>query len=189
MTRTTFKQTVSRQRTRASERRTLHEHAANLISAAKRSIFALQRDDVTVADTELATAALAFRAGSTLVKKDPALASDGPWQAALEEHCEAMFFHRFVTHGTVEDAELITTDPESVIGGLSDVVGEFARLAVLKATAGDRKAVEALYVAGSRVVGVLLAMDLTGNLRTKFDQSKNALRKLEEIRYELSRRP
>ncbi|MBU1348710.1 hypothetical protein KJ781_01420 [Patescibacteria group bacterium] len=188
MTRITFKRTIARQRTRAQERRSIHEHAATLISSAKRSIFALQRDDVRTAEKELATAAKAYKTGASLVRKDPALASDGPWLAALEEHCEALLFHRFVTHGTLEDADLSVTDPESVIGGLSDVVGEFARLAVLKATAGDRKAVESLYVAGRKVVGVLLAMDLTGNLRSKFDQSKNALRKLEEIRYELSRR-
>ncbi|MCI0478964.1 hypothetical protein L0Y59_00260 [Candidatus Uhrbacteria bacterium] len=189
MTRMTFRRTIARQRSRARLRRAIHEHASALITASKRSIFALQRDDVRAADAELRTAAAAFRAGAALVRRDVALSSDGPWLAALEEHCEALLFHRFVTHGTVEDADLPVTDPETVIGGLSDVVGEFARLAVLKATAGDRDAVEALYVSGGKVVGVLLAMDLTGNLRTKFDQSKNALRKLEEIRYELSRRP
>jgi len=150
---------------------------------------ALERQSVAqgISKSDLAREALAK--GKAMVRRDAALASDGPWLAALEEYCEALFFHRFITNGTVGDADLPVDDPETIIGGLSDVVGEFARHAVLKATKGDAAAVEDLYEAGRTVVQSMLAMDLTGNLRPKFDQSKNALRKLEEIRYELSRRP
>jgi len=189
MSKTTFKRLIATQRRRYAERRRIHDTATTLLSAAKRSIFALHREDLKAADAELLSARGALTKGKAMVRRDAALASDGPWLAALEEYCEALFFHRFITNGTVGDADLPVDDPETIIGGLSDVVGEFARYAVLKATAGDAKAVEDLYEAGGTVVRSMLAMDLTGNLRTKFDQSKNALRKLEEIRYELSRRP
>lgn len=184
-----FVRLIERQKRRSAERRRLHEPASALIAAAKRSIFALQREDAAVAEKELNAAKRAFVAGRAMVRRDPALASDGPWLAALEEYCEALYVHRFLTHGTLDGADLPVDDPETVIGGLSDAVGEFARYAVLKATAGEHHAVERLYEAASAAVHALLAMDLTGNLRAKFDQSKNALRKLEEIRYELSRRP
>jgi predicted translin family RNA/ssDNA-binding protein len=189
MPKITFARLIERQHARTAERRRLHEPAAELIAAAKRSIFALQREDGAAAEKELQTAKRALATGKAMVKRDPALASDGPWLAALEEYCEALFFHRFLTHGTLDGTDLPVDDPETVVGGLSDTVGEFARYAVLKATAGERHAVDRLYEAASKAVQDLLAMDLTGNLRTKFDQSKNALRKLEEIRYELSRRP
>ena len=81
-----------------------------------------------------------------------------------------------------------TDEPDLVIGGLSDFTGELSRQAVLKATEGDAKTVEKVFLTVRDVIEFLLKMNLTGSLRTKFDQAKHNLRKIEEVRYESSRR-
>ena len=75
-----------------------------------------------------------------------------------------------------------------MIGGISDAAGEIARYAMLRATARDIKEVDRLYAVAFSIVEMLLALDLTGSLRSKFDQAKQHLRKIEEIRYDLSLR-
>ena len=79
-------------------------------------------------------------------------------------------------------------DPDILIGALSDVVGEYVRRAVMFATDGDRKSVEKLYEESKIIVGFLTSLDLTGSLRSKGDQSRQHLRRLEDIRYDMSRR-
>ena len=82
----------------------------------------------------------------------------------------------------------IADDPEIYLGGLSDITGELVRRSVLHATDGDHETVERIFEDVRRVVELLMDMDLTGGLRSKLDQAKQNLRKLEEIRYDLSLR-
>ena len=75
---------------------------------------------------------------------------------------------------------------EVYIGGLTDTIGEAARYAVTAATQKDNQLVIKLVDTVKAVMSELVAMNLTGYLRNKFDQAKNALRKLEDILYDLS---
>lgn len=173
---------------RDKERRDIHESANRALAASKRAIFKLHREDRKGAAADLKEARDLIRAVEKNAKRDPALLREGALKAALEEMCEAVFVYDFFSEGRVTARNLPTRDPEIVIGGLSDFLGELARQAVLRATEGDAKAVEHMFLAGREVVEELLQLDLTGSLRSKFDQARQHLRKLEDIRYDLSRR-
>ncbi len=188
MVTSTLQKAVLRQQERERARRELQDIAGRALSASKRSIFSWQRGDRREAESLLREARASFDHIKPLVKQHPALAQEGVWRAAQEEYCEAQFVHEFFSTGTVGKLTLITQDSEILIGGLSDFIGELARCAVLRATDGDGASVDRFYDAAKEVVALLLQLDLTGSLRSKFDQAKQHLRKLEDIRYDLSRR-
>lgn len=169
-------------------RRELQQIASEALAASKRAIFAFHRDDDTGAAEQLAFAHGRLKQGGTIVKKVPKLAQEGSWRAAQEEYAEADLLRQYLQKGTLGKVDGIADDPELYLGGLSDTTGELVRRAVLHATEGDHETVERIFVDVRYVVEVLMEMDLTGNLRTKLDQAKQNLRKLEEIRYDLSLR-
>ena len=77
---------------------------------------------------------------------------------------------------------------EIYLGGLSDLTGELQRRQVRLATDGKLEEVRKLKQAIEEIVVQLLEMDLTGYLRTKFDQAKNSLRRAEDVLYEVTLR-
>jgi predicted translin family RNA/ssDNA-binding protein len=155
---------------------------------AKQAIFALQRSEAAEATRLLASANERFAQGRRIVAHEPRLASEGMWRAALEEYCEATFFSHDERGEARFSASLLSEDPDILIGALSDLVGEKVRRAVMFATDGDRAAVERLYAESQQIVAFLTSLDLMGSLRSKGDQSRQHLRRLEDIRYDLSRR-
>jgi predicted translin family RNA/ssDNA-binding protein len=179
---------IKTQRQREQARRDLQAAAGRALSASKRAIFQLQRGDMAGAKTGIASALAEINTTKKSVAKDPQLLAEGTWRAALEECCEAIYLERFLSHGNLDGAVFPTEDPEILIGGMSDFVGELARLAVLRATEGDGESVEHFHDIAQTVIETLLQLDLTGSLRSKFDQAKQHVRKLEDIRYDLSGR-
>jgi predicted translin family RNA/ssDNA-binding protein len=188
MKQTVLSSIITRQRRREQDRRELIAVAGPALSASKRVIFKLQRQDVAGAAAELEAAQRQFAIGFRLCRRDAALLDQGVWRAAQEEYSEALFMYDFIVHGSIGVSKAITDDPEILIGGLSDFTGELARYAVIKATEGEHEMVERFYCMAEKVVASLLSLDLTGSLRAKFDQAKQHLRKLEDIRYDLSKR-
>lgn len=167
-------------------RRALQALSSEILSGSKRAIFALHRDDRAAAAAELKGAREKLAAGWKLVKAESRIAQEGMWRAAQEEFAEADLFAQYVSKGTVNKVAGVADDPDVFIGALSDLSGELSRRAVLLASERDTKAVERIFADVSDIVHLLLQMDLTGSLRTKVDQAKQNLRKLEEIRYDLA---
>lgn len=153
----------------------------------KQAIFALQRGETEKSDGLLDEAEEALLKGSALVKKQTRLLNEGMWRAALEEYCEACFFDKATKGKDLFPPQKITDDPDILVGGLSDLIGEFVRLATKAAIEHDKEKVDALYGTSEGMVEFLLSLDATGNLRNKVDQSRQHLRKLEEIRYDLAK--
>jgi predicted translin family RNA/ssDNA-binding protein len=60
-----------------------------------------------------------------------------------------------------------------------------ARKATNEAAAGNNEEVENIKSIVNQLLGELSEFDMTGYLRTKFDQAKNALRRVEQINYEV----
>ncbi len=116
----------------------------------------------------------------------PVIAQDGAWRASREEFLEARLLASYLQETSI--AFLNQEDPEIVIGALSDLVGELVRQAVMEAVKGNKEAVEKMLSVGQQVVATLLEMDLTGSPRSKVDQAKSHLRRLEDIRYDLAMR-
>ncbi|MBM3204920.1 hypothetical protein FJZ48_03000 [Candidatus Uhrbacteria bacterium] len=165
-------------------RRTLQALSAEILSGSKRAIFAFHRGDAAQAKQELASAREKLKEGWKLVKSESRIAQEGMWRAAQEEFAEADLFDQFLSQGMVGKVNGVAEDPDIFLGAVSDLTGELVRRAVLLATEGKEKEVEKIFQGVTEVVEFLLRMDLTGTLRTKVDQAKQNLRKLEEIRYD-----
>lgn len=184
---TSYLQQLKKQyQTQTIGRRKLAEFSSQAQHLAKQAIFAAQRDSLPEADKLLAEASSLLSQGLQLTSKVKELESLGSYRAALEEYVEAELFTKFLQTGKLDKVGKFNITPEVYLGGLSDMVGELVRYAIKLATAGKIKEVDKLVEVGTMVVGELAAMNLTGILRTKFDQAKQHLRRLEDIRYDLS---
>ena len=187
MLRTSLKQTIfDREQRYGAWRRSLQALSAEILAGSKRAIFAFHRQDEETAADELEGARTRLQEGWKLIEAEPLLRSEGSWRAAREEYTEAHFLAQYLEHKQIDQFEDEEQDPDIFIGGLADLVGELVRQAVLLATKRDVSTIEEMYDAAQEIVGFLLQMDLTGTQRTKTDQAKQHLRKLEEIRYDLA---
>lgn len=166
----------------------LQRTSSDMERASKQAIFALQRNDVARAEALLREAKNHEMAAATLIAKEPMLAREGMWHAAREEYAEARFCERAVRGELVIQKEDVKEDPDIVLGALSDLIGENVRRAIAAATRGERQTVDQIYEQSVVIVEFLTSLDLTGGLRSKGDQARGHLRRLEDIRYDLSRR-
>lgn len=169
-------------------RRDLQQMSGTAARLAKQAIFSFQRGEAEQGIKQLAEAEPLLLKGRQMVKKDARLNAEGIWRAALEEFCEASFVQKVVAGTDLFPPQIVTDEPDILIGGMADAVGEIVRLAVRSATEHDAKRVDELFALAEKLVAFLTSLDLTGNLRAKGDQSRQHLRRLEDLRYEMSRR-
>ncbi len=183
---TALKALAQRHKAIDTDRRKLQEYSQLAQKNSKQAIFALQRNETARSGSLLADAEKALRSGVDLIKKQPRLTNEGMWRAALEEFCEACFFDKAIEGKELFPPQNISDDPDILIGGLSDLIGEFVRLATKAAIDRQPEKVSELYKTSERLVEFMLSLDATGSLRSKIDQARQHLRRLEEIRYDLS---
>lgn len=183
---TYLQQLGKRYQATARLRRELAEVAGDLQHAAKQAIFAAQRGEVKQAQLLLHQARGLLQHGQAMCRKVEELVSLGSFRAAQEEYAEAYLFVNYLGKGRLVRVPGITAAPEVYLGGVSDMVGELVRYAVRLATEHQTQAVGKVVAFATDVVKELAAMNLTGSLRSKFDQAKQHLRRLEDIRYDLS---
>jgi predicted translin family RNA/ssDNA-binding protein len=183
---TEAKRLVTRQSKQEAARRELSLVSQRLQGLSKRAIFAMHRDDQVEAGKLLKEGLKLVSLGQKQLVAVPVIAQDGAWRASREEFLEARLLASYLQGTSI--AFLNQEDPEIAIGALSDLVGELVRQAVMEAVKGNRESVEKMLSVGQQVVATLLEMDLTGSLRSKVDQAKGHLRKLEDIRYDLAMR-
>ncbi len=174
----------------AAGRHEVIQLAAVAQGASKRAIFALHRDDAVEANRLLGEAGTSLAAIQKLATKIEGLDEEGSYRAALEEYAEAALYRDFVSAGHVGALEKLPAilDDDAYLGGLADLTGELQRRQVRLATEGKIDDVRRIKEAIEEIVEALLAMDLGGYLRTKFDQSRNSLRRAEEVLYEMTLR-
>ncbi len=167
-------------------RREIIALAAKAQNAAKRAIFAVQRDDESGAKLLLTEADQAFEAIGEKASVNARLAHEGSYRAALEEYAEARFVAQLAWNRGLTPIEGM--DEETQIAGLCDAVGEAVRLMVTRVTAKrDAEAGEIKKRLDALMPG-LDAMDYSGYLRTKYDQARGHYRRAEDVMYELSLR-
>ncbi len=167
-------------------RREVIKLAGDALSASKRSIFALHRDDRDGAAALLAEAESGFARVRQAADKIPDLVQEGSYRAALEEYVEARLYQRFLDKGDIGEVTGRDIDYEIFLSGLSDLTGELQRRQVRLATEGRVEEVGRIKEAIEEVIDELTAMDLGGYLRNKFDQAKNNLRRAEDVLYEVT---
>ena len=169
-------------------RREVIKLSSDAISASKRAIFALHRDDAAAAAKLLAEAETRIGEVEAAIKAQPDLAGEGSFRAALEEYLEARLYRQYLADGSIGRVEGEHIDYDIYLAGLTDLTGEMQRRQVRLATEGKLAEAKRIKELIEAIVAELLEMDLGGYLRTKFDQTKNNLRRAEEVLYELTLR-
>ena len=166
-------------------RRIVIKNSQDILKFSKQSIFALHRGNTKDAENLLQDAEKQLDYLLTKMKGRKGLEYEGSYLAAIEEFVEANLFYQFITTGNVGPIKKFKIRENSYLGGMSDLTGEIVRRAVYLATKRRYEDIQACYDAIQAIVGELIKFNLTGQLRSKFDQSKNSLRKIEEIMYDL----
>ncbi len=172
----------------AIERRKLFSASDEMLAKSKQAIFALHRDDAAEAERLLAEVEASERSFAPVFKKHTDIASEGPHRAALEEYAEAAQFLAFIKNEPLCVIKNLELDADTVLGGLTDTVGEIARKCVQWATMGEFKKIDQAIETGREIVSSLMGLNLTGYLRTKLDQAKGALRRIEDVAYDVAMR-
>lgn len=159
----------------------------DLTRLSKQAIFDLHREDFASAKAQL-------EQGRGLLRElqkgkfGAAAASEGSFQSAQEEYLEATFFFDFLTKKELKRFPEPAARTTDVLGALADLSGELVRYAVKLVTRSGTQAVkevEAMKKISEEIVGGLMRFHLTGKLRSKHDDAKRNLKRLEEILYDL----
>ncbi|MEK7084440.1 MAG: hypothetical protein AAB932_04360 [Patescibacteria group bacterium] len=167
----------------AEKRRQIIVLSDDALHHAKRAIFALHRHDPAEAKKKLMEARERL-VGAKRIAKNAHASDEGSYKAAVEEFVEATIFFQFVTSGYIGRISAIPVSNEQYLAGLCDVPGELLRYAINAATERDMTLVASSAAMAKDIVGELIECNLTSYLRTKFDQAKQAVHKLEQIVYE-----
>ncbi len=170
-----------------SERRQIISASNNILFEAKKIIFSLQRQDFKTAEGKLteiekALANLESRFGADRLKKE------GAYKAAAEEYLEGKTFYLIIKKKEIKAVSGLTLDYESYLGGICDLIGEMVRYATNQAAKGKYSEVAKIKKTAEEIMAQLIDFDMTGYLRTKYDQSRGHLRKLEQMSYEIKLR-
>lgn len=160
------------------------QQATKFQAMAKRSIFAVHRDDLLGAGKlleEVASMREAMIREYTLAH----LQAHPVWRAFDEELLEAELFLAFVKDRA--PFSLPVDQSERVIGALSDLLGEVARLVVRDVTVRPQsRYLAAAQTLAEEVIDLLLELDATGHARQKVDQARQHARKIEDVAYDVS---
>jgi len=170
----------------AEKRRIVIKHSDDALHHSKRAIFAMHRDDLKEAEQKLAEAEKLFNELNKKYLNDRKVSAEGAYKAGLEEYVEAVLFYQFLTTGAIGEVKTLSVSGDVYLSGLCDVPGELYRYAIKSATEGNILIVKKCAAMAEEIVGELIEFNLTSYLRTKFDQAKTAVQKMEHVVYELS---
>ncbi|MDP3900446.1 MAG: hypothetical protein Q8Q23_05185 [bacterium] len=170
---------------RDSERRQIISLANVVLHDSKRVIFALHRGDMKKAAESLKEIEKIL---NNLDKKFgyDRIIKEGAYNAGVEEYVEAKLFYKVLKENKVDAIKEVKLSIDAYIGGISDLTGELVRLGTNQAAAGNLAEVEKIKNLINDVMGELVEFDIAGYLRTKYDQAKGNLRKIEQVSYEIS---
>ena len=169
------------------ERRQIIRQSNEILFSAKKTIFALHRENFDDANEKISDMNLKLKK----LAKDFGyirLQNEGAYQAAVEEYVEAISFKAILDNKKIKEIKDIKLNHLSYLAGMCDLIGEMVRLATNQTAKGNFKIVAKLKNQAEDIMAELLDFDFTGYLRTKYDQARGHLRKLEQINYDLKLR-
>jgi predicted translin family RNA/ssDNA-binding protein len=169
------------------ERRQIISLSNVVLHDSKRVIFSLHRGDAKRAEESLGEIEKIL---GNLEKKfgHSRLSEEGAYKAGVEEYVEAKMLHKIISDEKVDLVKNLEIGVEGYLGGICDLTGELVRQAVNRAAAGKFKEVAGIKKTIEEIMAELVEFDMTGYLRTKYDQAKGNLRKIEQINYEINLR-
>lgn len=170
-----------------NERRQIISLANIVLHDSKRVIFSLHRGDLAKAEESLA------EIEKILIKLDKNFGyervySEGAYKAAVEEYAEAKTLHMVIKGKKIDKFSGIKLDYETYLGGICDLTGELVRRATNEAASGNRAEVTRVKKIINDIMAELIEFNMSGYLRTKYDQARGNLRKIEQMDYELKTR-
>ncbi|MBU0722020.1 hypothetical protein KKA93_01000 [Patescibacteria group bacterium] len=170
-----------------SERRQIISLSNVVLHDSKRVIFSLHRWDTKKAASSLIEIEKIL---SNLEKKFgyTRLAQEGSYKAGVEEYVEAKMLYKIVSGEKIDIIKGIIINAESYLGGICDLTGELVRQAINQASTGKPEQAARIKKIINDIMAELVEFDMTGYLRTKYDQAKGNLRKIEQINYEINLR-
>jgi translin len=172
----------------SEERRKVIVKSNEALMKSKQAIFAFHRDDRKGGDLLLKEVEAIFNELEKKIEKEEELRYEGSYHAALEEYVEAKFFGKVLEGEKIDFIKEVSVDTDSYLGGLCDLTGELTRKAVLFATERKFNEVEKMACEVRQIMAELIKFNLTGYLRTKYDQAKHNLRRIEEVLYDVKMR-
>jgi predicted translin family RNA/ssDNA-binding protein len=168
-----------------SQRRQIISSSSIVLNNSKKSIFAIHRQDIKLAEEKL-------KESEDIIKKiekkfgQSRLREEGSFAACLEEYVEAKLFLSFIETGKINKIKEIKISTEAYIGGICDFSGELVRLATNEAINKNFKEVKRVKKIINEILNELVDFDIVGHLRTKYDQARGNLKKIEQMDYEIS---
>ncbi len=171
-------------RANESERRQIINASNGILFESKKTIFALQRQDGKQADIKLKELEKNLE---TLEKRfgTKRLSKEGAYRAATEEYVEAKVFDTIIKNKKIDSIKNLNLDYEAYLGGICDAIGELVRYSTNQAATGKFTVVAKNKKISEEIMSYLIDFDMTGYLRTKYDQARGHLRKLEQMAYEI----
>lgn len=166
------------------ERRQIISLANVVLHDSKRVIFSLHRGDMDKAEESLVAIE------KVLIKLDKKfgygrLNQEGSYRAAVEEYAEAKTLWQVINGKKVDKFKGIKLSYESYLGGICDLTGELVRRAINEASRGNEVEVSHIKNIINDIMAELVEFNMTGYMRTKYDQARGALRKIEQISYDI----
>ncbi|MDP1709900.1 MAG: hypothetical protein Q8L21_03370 [Candidatus Komeilibacteria bacterium] len=152
---------------------------------AKHVGFKLQRGDIDGSAKSLAEIEKQLKPLVNEAAKN-GLRNEGSLKAVIEEYLESLYLFYILRNKALPTKLAFSVSADEQLGALADLTGELVRAATLEASSGNFKRIQAYRDATEELFGVLLQMDLHGQLRQKRDDARRNLRRLEEIVYDLS---
>jgi predicted translin family RNA/ssDNA-binding protein len=168
-----------------SERRQIISLANIVLHDSKRVIFSLHRGDLKKAgenlkEIEKILQKLEKNFGQQRINEE------GSYRASVEEYAEAKMFYFLITGKKIDKIKEVNLNFDSYLGGICDTTGELVRYAINQAASGKFEEVKKTKNTINEIMEQLVEFDMTGYLRTKYDQAKGNLRKIEQIHYEIN---
>jgi predicted translin family RNA/ssDNA-binding protein len=169
------------------ERRQIISLSNIVLHDSKRIIFALHRGEVKEMEEK-------FKELEGILQKldkqfgHNRIISEGAYKACVEEYVEAKMFYYVLSGKKVDAIKEVNLDVDSYLGGICDLTGELLRYAVNEAAGGNFKKPAEIKKTIGDIMAELVTFDMTGYQRTKYDQAKGNLRKIEQIDYEIKLR-
>ena len=182
---TLFQQLITAYHQQIEQRKIIISVSNTILHDAKRVIFATHRSDLKTAEASLAD----IEKRINKLQKDfgyTRFNEEGAYQAALEEYVEAKTFYWLTNKQPLKKIPNIKLEAQSYLGGLCDLCGELVRQAINAAANHDYQTVKKNNQLINDILAELINFDMTGYLRTKYDQARQHLRKMEEVNYQIS---
>ncbi len=158
---------------------------SSLLRESKHAIFKLHRGEVSEAQKALIGVERELKIMVKNAEKE-GLRNEGSLKSAIEEFLEANYLLRVMQNKPLPSKIGFTVSADEQLGALSDLTGELVRAATLGVTKGNLKSIKTYRDATEELFGVLLQMNLRGQLRQKRDDARRNLKRLEEILYDVS---